>query len=32
LPDILVAATILGAKSESLEKITDEISDARPDD
>ena len=32
LPDISVAATILGAKCESLEKITDEIIDARPDD
>ena len=32
LPDISVAATVLGAKCESLEKITDEISEARPDD
>jgi len=32
LPDISVAATILGAKCESLEKITDEINDSRPDD
>jgi hypothetical protein len=32
LPDISVAATGLGAKCESLEKITDEISEARPDD
>jgi hypothetical protein len=32
LPDISVAATILAAKCESLEKIADEISDARPDD
>ncbi len=32
LPDISVAATVLGAKCESLEKITDEISDARSDD
>ena len=31
LPDISVAATVLGAKCESLEKITDEISEARPD-
>ena len=32
LPDISVAATVLGAKCESLEKITDEMSEARPDD
>jgi hypothetical protein len=32
LPDISVAATVLGAKCESLERITDEISEARPDD
>jgi hypothetical protein len=32
LPDISVAATVLSAKCESLEKITDEISDARPED
>ena len=31
LPDISVAATVLGAKCESLERITDEISDARAD-
>ncbi len=29
---ISVAATVLGAKCESLESITDEITDALPDD
>ncbi len=30
--EISVAATVLGAKCESLESITDEITDALPDD
>ncbi len=30
--EISVAATVLGAKCESLESITDEITDAVPDD